>query len=74
MPSGSATLNALREFNRKNAGNLDQMSEYMKKKKEEMDQQGSDSDEFESELNDSQCDSYHSSDEEMEDLQKKDTP
>ena len=75
LPSGSATLNSLREFNRKNAGNLDQMSEYMKQKKVEMDQQGSDSDDFESELNDSQCDSYHSSDEEMQDMEaKKDTP
>lgn len=64
MPSGSSTLNGLREFNSKNQGNLDQMSQYMKQKREEMGE--SSSDEFESMANDSQCESYHS-DEEMAD-------
>lgn len=55
MLSGSITLNSLREFNKKNLTNLNQMSEYMKQKKQEIDQAGSDSDSdgFESLLNDS---------------------
>jgi hypothetical protein len=68
MLSGSSTLNGLREFNKKNLTNLDQMSEYMKQKKQEMDEAGSDSesDGFESVDRDSQCESYHSSDEDVE--------
>jgi hypothetical protein len=73
MPSGSSTLNGLREFNSKNISNLDQMSQYMKQKKQEMDAAGdSDSDGFESVVSDEQCESYHS-DEDMEDAQAQDT-
>lgn len=61
MNTGSGTLNALRDFNKKNIGNVDEMSEFMQKKRQEMDEQGgSDSDGFESMNGDSQCESYHS--------------
>lgn len=70
MLSGSSTLNGLREFNNKNKANLEQMSEYMKQKKLEMDEAGSDSSGFESVDRDSQCESYHSGDE--EDVEMKD--
>jgi hypothetical protein len=73
LPSGSATLNNLREFNSKNTTNLDQMSQYMKQKRQEMDQAGdSDSDGFESVVSDGQCESYHSSDDD-EDVEMEDT-
>ena len=57
--SGSDELNNLREFNKKNQGNVDQMSEYMQAKKKEMGDD-SDSDGFESVVSDGQCESYHS--------------
>ena len=68
MPSGSATLNGLREFNRKNQGQLETMSEYMKQKREEIGESSSDG--FESLAGDSQCESYHSDEDMTEEVQE----
>ena len=75
LETGSSTLNVLREFNKKNIGVVDQMSEFMQQKRKEMDEKGgSDSDGFESLAGDSQCESFHSGDElDEEDVQMQET-
>ena len=65
MRTGSEELNKLRDLNEKNRGTVAEMSKFCQEKKKQMDEEGSDSSGFESLMNDSQCESVYSSDEEM---------
>lgn len=67
MIRGSAMLNSLLDFNRANQQNVAAMSDYMKKKKAENDEVGSDSSGFESYYSDGRCEEVNS-DEEQDDM------